>query len=270
MIREAVRASSVLAAREVRVFAQGSYHNNTNVRAESDVDICVLCSNLLLPRYLSAGLTQDAVGLTDAADTFAAFKDDVGIALRSHFGAAAVTRGKKAFDVHANTSRVDADVVPALIGRDYFYRDDGSVGYLDGTAFKTDDGKQVRNWPEQHYLNGVAKNDRAKRRFKAMVRALKALRDEMRIAGTVEANAVPSFLIECLAWNCPDRLFGSEQYFDDVQAIVMHLWAETRPEGTASGWWEVNDLKRLFAESQPWTMAQAHAFLNAAWDYLDL
>ena len=39
MIRAAISESPVLSKRNVEVFAQGSYKNNTNVRQDSDVDI---------------------------------------------------------------------------------------------------------------------------------------------------------------------------------------------------------------------------------------
>jgi tRNA nucleotidyltransferase (CCA-adding enzyme) len=41
-IRKAIAASSVLAAKQIDVFVQGSYANGTNVRQDSDVDVCVL------------------------------------------------------------------------------------------------------------------------------------------------------------------------------------------------------------------------------------
>lgn len=40
-IRKAIDASDTLRRLQVDVFAQGSYRNRTNVRQESDVDICV-------------------------------------------------------------------------------------------------------------------------------------------------------------------------------------------------------------------------------------
>jgi tRNA nucleotidyltransferase (CCA-adding enzyme) len=39
-IREAIRASSELPS-TVRVYVKGSYKNNTNVRQDADVDVCV-------------------------------------------------------------------------------------------------------------------------------------------------------------------------------------------------------------------------------------
>jgi tRNA nucleotidyltransferase (CCA-adding enzyme) len=45
MIRQAVEASTRLRGKNIRVFAQGSYCNRTNVRQDSDVDVCVLCTD---------------------------------------------------------------------------------------------------------------------------------------------------------------------------------------------------------------------------------
>ena len=44
-IRNAVSSSDQLRDRNIRVFAQGSYRNRVNVRADSDVDIAVLCDD---------------------------------------------------------------------------------------------------------------------------------------------------------------------------------------------------------------------------------
>ena len=49
-IRNAIRASDELRNRDVRVFTQGSYNNNTNVRGDSDVDIAVVAYQTFFPR----------------------------------------------------------------------------------------------------------------------------------------------------------------------------------------------------------------------------
>jgi tRNA nucleotidyltransferase (CCA-adding enzyme) len=43
MIREAVKEHSVFDGVDLDVYAKGSYANNTNVKADSDVDIAVQC-----------------------------------------------------------------------------------------------------------------------------------------------------------------------------------------------------------------------------------
>lgn len=92
MIRKAISASRGLANRTIDVFTQGSYRNNTNVRLESDVDICVRLMDLI-DLDMPPTLLKDQVGLVDATSyTQTVFKDEVGLALRSYFGADGVTR----------------------------------------------------------------------------------------------------------------------------------------------------------------------------------
>ena len=47
MIKEAVRDHPGFADCSLTVYAKGSYANNTNVRADSDVDVAVQCSNAI-------------------------------------------------------------------------------------------------------------------------------------------------------------------------------------------------------------------------------
>src|SRR5947199_305296 len=111
-IREAIEESPSLARIKTRVFAQGSYRNNTNVRLDSDVDICVMSLEHLDSDFSMAGTLQKRdVGLVDSPYTYAEFKNAVGQALIDKFGSERVTRGNKAFDVHANSYSLDADVV---------------------------------------------------------------------------------------------------------------------------------------------------------------
>src|ERR1700733_14521009 len=103
-IRKAIDASKKLSAKTIEVFVQGSYANRTNVRQDSDVDICVLYKDAFFPDYsLSQGLDGSVLGFTDGQYPYADFKNDVHAALKGYFGADSVTRGNKAFDVHANT-----------------------------------------------------------------------------------------------------------------------------------------------------------------------
>src|SRR5688500_17899626 len=67
MIKKAIDASSILRGKSIRVFSQGSFRNNTNVRAESDVDVAVCCEALINADYSFAeGLDDAAVGLVDS------------------------------------------------------------------------------------------------------------------------------------------------------------------------------------------------------------
>lgn len=265
-IRAAISASTALKQRDISVFPQGSYRNRTNVRQESDVDICVCLRETLWPNYES-GLTKEAVGNVPATYHHDEFKNDVEKALKAHFGTSAVTRGSKAFDVHENSYRIDADVVPTLEHRRYFKQGNEVVWHTGTAIFPDGSVSPIINWPEQNCENGVAKNHRTSRHFKRVVRILKRLRNEMNEAGITAAGPIPSYLIECLVWNVPDVGF-SGQYYKEVRYSLAHLFNSTLAEENVKEWGEINELKYLFRPGQPWTREKAHAFLSAAWDYV--
>ena len=45
MIKDAIRSHNELSLMTYEIFAQGSYANNTNVRQNSDIDICVMLTS---------------------------------------------------------------------------------------------------------------------------------------------------------------------------------------------------------------------------------
>ncbi len=264
-VRKAIDASASLSKRSIKVFPQGSYRNRTNVRLESDVDVCVLCTDVCFVDYaFSNGLTDSDVGLIDHPYQYAEYKNDVETALSSYFGKNGVTRGNKAFDIHENTYRVDADAVACFELRRY-HRD---RTYISGTAFIADRGGRTENWPEQHYNNGVTKNTVTGQRFKDVVRILKRLRNKMDDEKIAAAKPAASFLIECLVWNVLNEGFGHDTYTADVRWALAYLFNNTRKLEDCNEWGEVNELKYLFRPIQPWTLEQAHAFVSAAWDYI--
>lgn len=273
MIRSAIDESTALNARKIEVFIQGSYQNNTNVRTESDVDVCILCSDTLYCDLSQTnGLSKSDVGIIDATYLYPQYKNEVEQALIAKFGKVSVSRGNKAIDVHANSYRVDADVVACFEYRLYRPRQpDGTVPCELGTSFPTDDDTQlIYNWPRQNYANGVSKNKATGSRFKYMVRAIKRLKIDMEDNGVKEARNVPSFLIESLLWNVPDNRYGHDWYSDDVRTILAYLYDMTSTNSKCSEWGEVNEIKYLFRPSQPWTREGANAFISSAQAYTGL
>lgn len=264
MIRQAVEASTRLRGKNIRVFAQGSYCNRTNVRQDSDVDVCVLCTDTFFYE-LPQGMLAARFGLNSPATyQYSQFKVDVESALLAYFEPQGMQRGKKAFDIHANSYRVDADAVPAFEYR--FYFENGS--WRTGTAFLPDGGNLIFNYPEQNYANGVEKNKETGGRFKDVVRILKRLRNKMNDEGIAAAASAPSFLIESLVWNVESKWFGHDTYLADVRAVLATIFNSTMKPEDCTDWTEVNGLKYLFRATQPWNLNQAHAFASATWDYL--
>ena len=268
VVRNAIKANATLSAMDLSVFPQGSFRARTNVPRDSDVDICVRHNSVFFGSYPS-GLSREDFGNVAADLTYAVFKNLVGKALTDYLGTGAVTRGNKAFDIHETSYHIDADVVAAFTYRVHGDRSllTGQYGVLEGIRFYPDQGSAITNWPQQNYDNGVAKNARCGRHYKRVVRILKRLCYQMRSEGIGEAQNVGSFLMECLIWNVPDAGFSNATYMADLRYALAYLWNNTRNEADSSEWKEVNDIKFLFAASQPWTLQQAHAFLDAAWNY---
>jgi hypothetical protein len=273
-IRSAVSSSRTLNARKILVFTQGSYRNRVNVRQDSDVDVGVMLYEYFLAEY-PQGKHDDDFGNYGAGYTFSQFKNELEEALVAYFGRAAVTRGNKAFDIKARQSQVEADVVPLFEFREYW----DSGPYRAGVALVPDDGSgRIENYPERlidswpptplHYENGVSKNDATSRRFKGMVRILKSLRNEMADAGHPATGAVPGYLLECLTWNAPNACFSHYTWEARVQSVLRYLWQNTQDIALCREWCEVDDIKFLFRNSQPWSREPAHAFIDAGWDYV--
>ena len=265
-ITKAINSYDRFRYRNITVFPQGSYRNRTNVRIDSDVDICVLCTDSLFSTVPS-GMTKEQFGLEPATYKYNDYKNDVQSALTSYFDYQSITRGNKAFEVRENTYRVNADVVACF--EFHSYRSDGT--YLQGTGFIPDNKIfRVVNWPNQNYENGVRKNTITGRRFKALVRILKHTRNQMKKAAITTADYVPSYLIECLVWNVPNDRFGDLHYADDVRSVIGWLYTRTMNDDGCKEWGEINELKYLFRPSQPWSRQQANNFLFNAWKYLGL
>lgn len=268
MIRAAISESADLSKRDIEVFAQGSYKNNTNVRQDSDVDICIRCNDVFFYDFPSDGsITKADAGFSDGNYEYSRYKNEVEAALVAKFGRNMVTRGNKAFDIHATSYRVDADVVPTFEHRRYYRNNRGQMSYYRGTELRPDQGGRIKNWPQQNYENGVEKNKATSGRYKLITRVLKRLRNEMDENNISQSKPIPSFLIECLVWNTPNYGFGHVEYSSDVRYVLANTFNETLTYEKCKEWGEVNELKYLFV-GQAWTWQQAHDFLGTAWNYI--
>ena len=108
-IKNAISASENLKNRDIKVFPQGSYRNNTNVRKDSDVDIAVVCYDVFFP-YYPEGTTKETFGNIDGSYNYGVYKNEVENALVKHFGRTSVKRGNKAFDIKENSSIIKGGI----------------------------------------------------------------------------------------------------------------------------------------------------------------
>ena len=281
MVRAALNKNPWVASEGVQVRAQGSYYNNTNVRQDSDMDLCAWHPGIKVEaeQGLSIEEVDSQLGYTRSSgrlipDIAAQLRCEVGDALRAQFDAANVKDGSKAFRVSAVPgSRADADVVPAVRLHYAFRRGSGvfsTLDYVEGVVIYAQDGTQTLNFPAQHHGNGKAKRERTRHRFKKIVRCAKRLRDELVMLGTLSQGQAPSFLVESLVHGVEDSAFlFAEDRYDRMRRVLARIGEQVfSPDITAIAR-EINDIKWLFHVSQPWTLSDAQAFVTAAQRRLD-
>lgn len=275
MVRKALAKNRFLLQQDVTVAAQGSYHNNTNVRQGSDMDIRVVHPHLRA-EYADGINVQNAdakLGLVTVSPPLTeltqALRRETSAALIQAFGQENVdTTGGKAIRVNAlSGSRAPVDVIPAVR---YFWVVNGSAtgsySVHEGMTFLTTKGKWIHNFPEQHHDNGITKRGNTRLRFKKIVRSLKRLRDELIDAQQLGPKQVPSFLVECLAYGVEDEyyLVDADDRYDRIRRVLNRLAELLNDAGWRSNATEINGIKYLFRDTQPWKPADAQTFVNAA------
>src|SRR5919197_4374764 len=149
-IRDAIRAAPDLPS-SVRVYAKGSYANNTNVRRDADVDVAVEWSNTFKVDTWgkTAGLSASELGYApvDEPITPAEFRRRVERAMTEAFPQLVDTSPEKHVGVAAGPGTLDADVVPCF----GLHRYDAPRRWVDGHRIYPKSGGYVDNSPRQNY-----------------------------------------------------------------------------------------------------------------------
>src|ERR1041385_1528239 len=141
------------------VFLQGSYCNDTNIYAESDVDVVIRTDSIYY--YDTSALNPQELqtfyaSFTAASYTYGDYKSQVFQALQKGFGQNVVKAGEKAVKIQANGNRRSSDVVVATEFRRYY---SGPLGplYVPGICFFTPAGKRISKFPKAHSANSHPK-----------------------------------------------------------------------------------------------------------------
>ena len=210
--------NSPYASKKFDVFLQGSYGNDTNIYADSDVDVVIRLSSVYYSDLTK--LNEEEKSLykkhrTDGTDTFSAFKAEVLSWLTAKFGSG-VNAGSKAIFLPDNGNRRKVDVLVCVKHRSYYkYSGPADARYHDGVCFWTDKGKKIVNYPKQHMSNSTTKHQGCNQRFKPTVRTLKNIRNGAIEAGYLREGVAPSYYLDGLLYNVPPDLFvnSCEQTF---------------------------------------------------------
>jgi hypothetical protein len=223
-VRTCLEASDApYATRSKSIFLQGSYGNDTNIYADSDVDVVIATDSIYY--YGTDNLTPDEVTAFKAHLTgtggysYDKFKAEVLVQLTKKFGTS-VKPGKKAIFISGDGNRRDVDVLPAVEYRLYtHFRSPTDRAYYEGITFWTSDGVQIINYPKIHSTNATTKHQATNSWFKATVRIFKNMRNTMIDNGYLAEGVAPSYFLEGMLYNVPNDLFGNSYQSTCVKAI---------------------------------------------------
>ena len=256
-------AGNPYAGKNYEVFLQGSYGNDTNIYAESDVDIVIKLNDCF--RHDLSQLPDDQIeafkaAYSDATYTHVQFKTDVLGVLKVKYGND-VHPGKKAIDIAANGNRRKADVIAAVQYRRYYkFLSISDANYDEGICFFNSSGECIPNYPKQHSNNCATKHQNTQKRFKPMVRVLKNLREKLIAEEMTASGVAPSYYLEGLLYNVPDELFAT-RYEDCFVKSINWIYEANRSEFVCA-----NEQYYMLREDSPvtWRAAKCDEFLAAA------
>lgn len=269
-INDAIRASEDLKDKDIKVFVQGSYANNTNVRRESDVDVCIMLKNTFYAEYPD-NLTRDDYGFTEGTYDYSTYRKQVINALMSQFGEESLKNGNKSIKIESNSQRVDADAVPSFQYRNYYYLDSRVPdNFKEGIKFFSQGGDStIINYPKIHVENGRRKNTETQRRFKRLARIFKRIRYHMINDGEPINSGISSFLLECLLWNVPNEIYNNNgTWIERIEKSISYLYNKTQNVETCEEWCEVSEILYLFHDRK-WNIKMVNEYLLQMWNYLE-
>lgn len=200
----------------VKIYLQGSYKNDTNIRGDSDVDVIVELIQTFHSNKIE--LTPAEYQLHEstystASYQWADFRTDVIAALEAYFGTSYVDQtGNKSLKVLPNSGRLRADVVPVTSYRRYnYFRGDSNHSKELGVLFyHRTTGKEIINYPDHHYRHGVIKHQNTGDQYKKIVRILKNARSYLIDKGILDKKKAPSYFLQSLVYNVPDDHFSGD------------------------------------------------------------
>jgi hypothetical protein len=249
------------AGKEFESFLQGSYGNDTNIFADSDVDIVMKLDSTFyrdLSRLSAADRAAYEASFSTATYSYSDFKTGVLAALRGQFGDD-VSVGNKAIWIRPNGGRRNADVLVATQFRRYYrFTNHADQNYGEGICFFLSDGTMIENFPKQHSNNCTEKHQATRQWFKPIIRAFKNARNRMIERGMIAEGVAPSHYIQGLLYNVPNDRFGGSYSKTFLECLNWAWQADKSTLTTASGMhWLVRDSERT-----SWPTANCQSFLN--------
>jgi hypothetical protein len=239
-LRKALLASDTgYADKSFDVFLQGSYGNDTNIYADSDVDVVIRLNSIFRSNIadLSPAEQQAYHGIfPNSTYSFSDFKTAVSAALVSRFGNSIVEIENKAIKIKAEGSRRSSDVVVCHEYRFYNHFDinrpnDCTLGII----FPTTNG-DIINYPKQHSENLTSQHQSTGKMLKSMVRILKNMRNWMVENSMLQKSVAPSYFLEGLFYNVPADQYSTASFGDTFCNGITWIMQADRKKLVCANW----------------------------------
>ncbi|MBY9064938.1 nucleotidyltransferase [Sphingomonas yunnanensis] len=263
-VRNVLRESGApYSSRSFDISLQGSYGNDTNIYADSDVDVVMMLDSIF---YTDLDYLNEAekaaynAARSPASYTFDQFKKEVVQHLTNRFGSG-VTPGKKAVFIPGSGDRRDCDVLPCVELRRYMrFKSFADQNFHTGICFWTPDGTRIINFPKQHSANATTKHQNTNQWFKPVVRILKNMRNSMIDKGYIKSGVAPSYFLEGMLYNVPNANFGTSYNSTVADALNWIINCDRTKLVCA------NELYYLCHATSPvtWRAGQLQTYLDAA------
>ena len=249
------------------IYLQGSYKNSTNIRGNSDVDIVIELSSVFYhnAKQLPANqLAEFDSYFSPGKYQLGDFKKVVLSGLQNQYGQANVTEGNKSIKVKGSDGRLDADIICCAQYREYkSFSKSSRENYIHGITFwQRNDGTQIRNFPKQHYDNGVAKNQSSGSNYRSVTRIIKNMIARLVELNRISSDLAPSYYLESLLYNVPSRYFNQTYYQDIIRFNLDYLTTQTTA-GKLNDFISQNECRYLFYGIDPhWNEEDCKVFLK--------
>ena len=263
-------ANATYMSRNFKVFLQGSYGNDTNIYAESDVDVVIRYDGAFFHDIKDRPDDEQAAfnAAYPGKETYSydAFKEHVRQALRAKFGNS-VKPGTKAIRIEGTRNRRNADVIVAFEYRRYYkFKASYDESHVTGICFFLPDGTRIANYPNQHCENLTVKHRATGNKFKPLGRIFKNMRSKLIDDGFIAKGSAPSYYVEGLLYNVPN-----DQFVGDYQDISLNILKWLYKTKDRSELLCANRQCYLLRDNSQtcWACADGENFINAAiklWD----
>ena len=247
------------------IYLQGSIANNTNIRADGDIDIVLQFNNVFCSNAKEKLTNDDYIKFSGKYPDSAYTQKDLRNDIKSRLGQNHIDYKEKTkcFKLYLKGEHwQDVDLIPCFQYRNYNYSDE----YQEGIKILTSKNETIINYPKLHKENGEQKNQAAGN-YKKVVRIFKNIKKRLVDEWSFDEKLATSYFIECLLYNVPDEKFNGNN-FTSILCNCINWITENNFQNIQNLKCQ-NGITDLFGgENTQWNLENCKKFINQVIEYI--